>query len=395
MHSDAEEVLLESGSRQADLWGANYYPGRGREACIEFTSFINIRPSAGNRGMELQDEALRARVRELTLRPGGRRRAAVSMAQHAGLSAERFARFSRAQQLLAIANEMNRASKLFLPEDQGRLRSAYERVLALADLRSKSTPAVRYVVSCFAGGISSRSSMCLRLPIRRPMPVPSALCCSSIPRHGASSPMSPEPRNRQRGSRTAGCAASGLYSSLTSRSLTRVRGRRRLGFKAAGGRMRTTAHRTRTQLRALRCPSSRAVESGRLRRGRDDRPHHRARLRLLRDRRPEPAPVARARLLELPGLLRERRRPAALRGRPRAGPFHPTCRPPRSTATAKRSAIVGARAGTARRASSAARPSRAAAASSARAPDCASASRAACRSSPRGACCTRPTRSRS
>ena len=66
MHSDAEEVLLESGSRQADLWGANYYPGRGRESCIEFTSFINIRPSAGNRGMELQDEALRARVREIT-----------------------------------------------------------------------------------------------------------------------------------------------------------------------------------------------------------------------------------------------------------------------------------------------------------------------------------------
>lgn len=66
MHSDAEEVLLESGSRQADLWGANYYPGRGRESCIEFTSFINIRPSAGNRGMEVQDEALRARVRAIT-----------------------------------------------------------------------------------------------------------------------------------------------------------------------------------------------------------------------------------------------------------------------------------------------------------------------------------------
>jgi hypothetical protein len=66
MHSDAEEVLLESGSRQADLWGANYYPGRGRESSIEFTSFINIRPSAGNRGMEVQDEALRARVRAIT-----------------------------------------------------------------------------------------------------------------------------------------------------------------------------------------------------------------------------------------------------------------------------------------------------------------------------------------
>jgi hypothetical protein len=67
MHVDAEQLLLESGSRQADLWGANYYPGRGREGCIEYTSFINIRPSAGNRSMELVDPALRARVRELTL----------------------------------------------------------------------------------------------------------------------------------------------------------------------------------------------------------------------------------------------------------------------------------------------------------------------------------------
>jgi hypothetical protein len=55
-------------------------------------------------------------------------------AQHSGLSAERFARFSRAQQLLAIANEMNRASKLFRPEDRDRLGKAYERVLALVDL---------------------------------------------------------------------------------------------------------------------------------------------------------------------------------------------------------------------------------------------------------------------
>jgi len=66
MHADAEQVLLEGGSRQADLWGANYYPGRGPDGCIEFTSLINIRPSAGNRGMELQDRALREKVREIT-----------------------------------------------------------------------------------------------------------------------------------------------------------------------------------------------------------------------------------------------------------------------------------------------------------------------------------------
>ena len=66
MHSDAEALLLEAGSQQADLWGANYYPGRGREGCIEYTSLINIRPAAGNRGMELLDPALRARLQEIT-----------------------------------------------------------------------------------------------------------------------------------------------------------------------------------------------------------------------------------------------------------------------------------------------------------------------------------------
>jgi hypothetical protein len=55
-------------------------------------------------------------------------------AGHSGLTAARFGRFSRAQQLMAIANELNRASKLFGPADRERLRGAYERVLALVDL---------------------------------------------------------------------------------------------------------------------------------------------------------------------------------------------------------------------------------------------------------------------
>lgn len=72
LHADAEQLLLEDGSRQEDLWGANYYPGRGVDGCIEFTSLINIRPSQGNRSMEIEDDAVRARVRELTYRLIGR-----------------------------------------------------------------------------------------------------------------------------------------------------------------------------------------------------------------------------------------------------------------------------------------------------------------------------------
>lgn len=66
LHADAEKLLLEDGSRQADLWGANYYPGRGKEQCLEYTALINIRPAQGNRSMEIAEGSLRVAVREIT-----------------------------------------------------------------------------------------------------------------------------------------------------------------------------------------------------------------------------------------------------------------------------------------------------------------------------------------
>lgn len=65
LHADAELLLLEDGSCQEDLWGVNYYPGLGRDRCLEFTALINIRPSQGNPGMEVQDEALRQDITKL------------------------------------------------------------------------------------------------------------------------------------------------------------------------------------------------------------------------------------------------------------------------------------------------------------------------------------------
>jgi hypothetical protein len=62
LHADAEARLLATGSRQADLWGANYYPGRSPEDCVEYVSLINIRPAQGNRGMRIESAQLRARV---------------------------------------------------------------------------------------------------------------------------------------------------------------------------------------------------------------------------------------------------------------------------------------------------------------------------------------------
>jgi hypothetical protein len=72
LHADAEALLLEDGSAQEHLWGANYYPGRGPDACIEFTSLINVRPSRDNPAMEIQSEETRGRVREITFALLGR-----------------------------------------------------------------------------------------------------------------------------------------------------------------------------------------------------------------------------------------------------------------------------------------------------------------------------------
>lgn len=63
MHADCESVLLEDGSEQDDLWGANWYPGEQR---IEFESLINIRPRLGNRSILIQDENLRRQVESVT-----------------------------------------------------------------------------------------------------------------------------------------------------------------------------------------------------------------------------------------------------------------------------------------------------------------------------------------
>ena len=56
------------------------------------------------------------------------------MAHHTSLSPERWSSFSIDQQILMIANEMNRAGKLVESDDTDRRRASYERVLNLTDL---------------------------------------------------------------------------------------------------------------------------------------------------------------------------------------------------------------------------------------------------------------------
>lgn len=65
LHADQEQVLLDDGSGQDDLWGVNLYPGEARESWIEFDSMINVRPAAGNRSRSVEDPMLRSRITDL------------------------------------------------------------------------------------------------------------------------------------------------------------------------------------------------------------------------------------------------------------------------------------------------------------------------------------------
>ncbi len=65
MHVDCETILLEDGSEQDDLWGANWYPDEQR---VTFESLINIRPRLGNRSLIIQEESIRQKVETITLK---------------------------------------------------------------------------------------------------------------------------------------------------------------------------------------------------------------------------------------------------------------------------------------------------------------------------------------
>jgi hypothetical protein len=61
MHADSEEILLSTGSGQADIWGGNLWPW-AQPPRIEYISLINIRPAVENRGMDIQLEDVRTAV---------------------------------------------------------------------------------------------------------------------------------------------------------------------------------------------------------------------------------------------------------------------------------------------------------------------------------------------
>jgi Protein of unknown function (DUF5674) len=62
MHADCESALLDDGSQQEDIWGADWTPASQQ---VTFESLINIRPRQNNRSLDIEDPTIRGRVTEI------------------------------------------------------------------------------------------------------------------------------------------------------------------------------------------------------------------------------------------------------------------------------------------------------------------------------------------
>jgi len=59
LHVDGEKLLLQDGSKQADLWGAGIDLETNE---IDFDSMINLRPAQGNSSREVLDQVARKEI---------------------------------------------------------------------------------------------------------------------------------------------------------------------------------------------------------------------------------------------------------------------------------------------------------------------------------------------
>ena len=66
MHYDCEQLLLENGSAQEDIWGINLYLDEENvDDMVEFDSMINVRPAQNNRSRYVEDSDLREKIKQV------------------------------------------------------------------------------------------------------------------------------------------------------------------------------------------------------------------------------------------------------------------------------------------------------------------------------------------
>lgn len=62
LHADCESALLEDGSQQLDIWGADWNPQAKQ---VTYESLINIRPQQNNRSLEIKDPVIRDKIAKI------------------------------------------------------------------------------------------------------------------------------------------------------------------------------------------------------------------------------------------------------------------------------------------------------------------------------------------
>lgn len=62
LHADCEAALLEDGSLQEDIWGADWIPSTQQ---TKYEALINIRPRQNNPSMTILDQSIRDRIGEV------------------------------------------------------------------------------------------------------------------------------------------------------------------------------------------------------------------------------------------------------------------------------------------------------------------------------------------
>ena len=66
MHYDCEQLLLENGSKQEDIWGINFYLDSDNiDDLVEFDSMINLRPAQNNRSRSVENPETQAKIKQV------------------------------------------------------------------------------------------------------------------------------------------------------------------------------------------------------------------------------------------------------------------------------------------------------------------------------------------
>ena len=65
LHVDEEEILLENGSKQNNIWWINLYLNESKDKWIEFDSMINIRPKDNNFSRWVEDKFIQEKIKNL------------------------------------------------------------------------------------------------------------------------------------------------------------------------------------------------------------------------------------------------------------------------------------------------------------------------------------------